>query len=144
MQNAKPTELCWVTCLFFLIVWENINLVLISLRNFNFPKEWLSNKEINWDTIHANLWKWAKWLRIYWKRNPDQVFSIYLHFRISENWQLAPVEILVVSESVCRMSFLYFFLVYCCSKSSPLPQSRYEQYWWEEHLQGITFPFFPG
>lgn len=56
-------------------------------------------------------------------------FSIYLHFRISENWQLAPVEILVVSESVCRIPFVYFFLVYCCSKSSPLPQSRYEQYW---------------
>lgn len=39
-----------------------------------------------------------------------------------------PVEILVEGQSVCRMPFVYFFLVYYCSKSS-LSQSRSEQYW---------------
>lgn len=56
----------------------------------------------------------------------------FLTVYISESQKigrLAPVEILVEGESVCRMPFVYFFLVYYYSKSSPFPQSRSEWYW---------------
>lgn len=58
--------------------------------------------------------------------------KFFLSIYISESQKigrLSPVEILVEGESVCRMPFVCFFLVYCCSESSPFPQSGSEQYW---------------
>lgn len=56
-------------------------------------------------------------------------FSIIYISESQKIGRLTLVEILVEGESVCRMPFVCSFLVYCCSESSPFPQSRSEQYW---------------
>lgn len=82
------------------------------------------------------------------KRPRLTLLSIY----ISESQKIgrqASVEIMVVRKSVCRMPFvcLFWFIiaenVFAFSHSLNLFSVLTEQ-WWEEILQGPTFPFFLG